>query len=92
VAVRCFGVFAGADNGVVFGDVDLDDFDGAREVLGVETLERCVAFFDGAGAEEDVPGWCGSGEELAGELEAYAAVCWSWVSVWSGNYVRFGGM
>jgi hypothetical protein len=66
VAVCCGGVFAGADDGVVFGDVEPDDFDGAGEVLGVETLEGCVPFFDGAGAEEDVPGWCGFGEELAG--------------------------
>jgi hypothetical protein len=61
-----FGVFAGADDGVVVGDVELNHFDCAREVLGVETFERCVAFFDGAGAEEDVPGWGGFGEELAG--------------------------
>ena len=43
-------------------------------------FECCLAFFDGAGAEEDVPGWRGFGEELAGEFEADAAVCWGLVS------------
>jgi hypothetical protein len=39
-------------------------------------FECCLAFFDGARAEEDVPGWRGFGEELAGEFEADAAVSW----------------
>jgi hypothetical protein len=74
VAVSGCGVFTGADDGVVFGNIDLDDFDRAMEVERVETLECCIAFLDGARAEEDVPGWGCFGEELAGELEADASV------------------
>lgn len=81
VAVRCFGVFACANDGAVFGDVDLDYFDGAWQVEGLESFDSGLAFLDRTRAEENMPRGCSLGEQLAGELETDAAVGCGRVSV-----------
>jgi hypothetical protein len=62
------------DGGVVL-EVEVQKFDASGVVLGLQGAEGCGAPVWRAGAEEDVVG--AFGEELAGEFEAYAAVCCS---------------
>lgn len=60
------------DGGVVL-EVEVQEFDASRVVLGLQGAEGCGAPVWGAGAEEDVVG--AFGEELAGKFEADAAIC-----------------
>ena len=63
----------GVGNGGVILEVEVQEFDASRVVLGLQGAEGCGAPVWGAGAKEDVVG--AFGEELAGEFEADAAVC-----------------
>ena len=57
----------------------MDEFDGAWEVARLQVLQCGGAALLGARAQEDVVG--AFGEELVGEFEADAAVCWNAVSI-----------
>lgn len=63
---------SGNDSSVVR-NVQMQELDGAGEVLGCESGEGGVAFWERAAAKEDMVG--PEGEELGGEFEADASVC-----------------
>lgn len=63
----------------------MEEFDAAGQVAGLEVCEGVGAALGRACADEDVVG--AFGKELAGEFEAYAAVCYVTISMetWYGT-------